>query len=281
MDNDLFLKKFQGRSETIGREGILGIMNNVHISVNDKQNRKQADSRAISFDKVNKKQKLKKREFDYEIHEIQKNSNKYKPKSQSLALSIKLNNKIQKQKNKINISENIINTKKIVQKDNNLKENKIIKLKYVHGMNDNTNTNEKNKPIKLFRSNTMNNKSKSIEKKQPENIINQNQKILKKQNSIKLPKISHSVNGAKTPKINNKILGKINSKSVRKTFDNSKMNNVNPNNVKSYKIQQTFENKIKLPKITTQKQIMQKSNKELFKDNRMKTVNLKLNYDNY
>ena len=43
MEVDSFLKKFQGRTEVIGRQRILGIMNNVHINVNDYQlpNKKQ------------------------------------------------------------------------------------------------------------------------------------------------------------------------------------------------------------------------------------------------
>ena len=37
MENDSFLKKFQGRTEVIGRGGLMDIMNNVHINVNDYQ----------------------------------------------------------------------------------------------------------------------------------------------------------------------------------------------------------------------------------------------------
>ena len=35
--NDSFLNKFRGRTEVIGRGGIIDIMNNVHINVNDYQ----------------------------------------------------------------------------------------------------------------------------------------------------------------------------------------------------------------------------------------------------
>ena len=273
MDNDLFLKKFQGRSETIGREGILGIMNNVHISVNDKPNKKQPDIRT----KIINKQKSPKKENDYKENEIQKvfNQNKnYILKSQPLSLASKLNNQNQKSNKKI--SENIHNTKiNIHQKDNSLKDNKIIKLKYVQGVNNNINVNEKDKPVKLFKAKTINDNNKSQEKKQPEN--NNNQKFIKKQNSIKLPKISHPANGAKTPIITNKLLGRINSKSVRKTFDNYVKNNINYSNVKSYKIQQDFDNKIKLPKIIPQKKNNHKSSNNIFENINIKSVNLKEN----
>ena len=31
MDNNSFLNKFKGRTELVGKEGLLGIMNNLHI----------------------------------------------------------------------------------------------------------------------------------------------------------------------------------------------------------------------------------------------------------
>ena len=37
MEKDSFLKKFKGRTEIIRRGGLIDIMNNVHINVNDYQ----------------------------------------------------------------------------------------------------------------------------------------------------------------------------------------------------------------------------------------------------
>jgi len=49
MDNNSFLKKFQGRTELIGKEGLLGVMNNVHINVNDyKYNQKPKKTNKIA-----------------------------------------------------------------------------------------------------------------------------------------------------------------------------------------------------------------------------------------
>ena len=106
MENNSFLKKFKGRTEVIGRGGLLDIMNNVHINVKDFQTKPKKKSNTIG--KIRKKSP--KEEYNYITSEISKEFNKnknYIPQLHSLSNSVKLNNNQNNLNNSKNNNNNI------------------------------------------------------------------------------------------------------------------------------------------------------------------------------
>ena len=187
MEVDSFLKKFQGRTEVIGRQGILGIMNNVHINVNDYQipNKKQKNIKG-------RRKSSPKDEYNYVQSEISKEFNENKnfiPQLKSLSLSSKIkNNKDNMNNNKKNIKNSIKeeNNKNNKKANNNLaltNENKKKNYNTIDTKNKVSNhiNKPKEKPIKIYKyEDQKKEKEKTVNQKQNKNQNNNN-----KQNEIK------------------------------------------------------------------------------------------------
>ena len=231
MEVDSFLKKFQGRTEVIGRQGILGIMNNVHINVNDYQipNKKQKNIKG-------RRKSSPKDEYNYVQSEISKEFNENKnfiPQLKSLSLSSKIkNNKDNMNNNKKNINiknsikeENNKNNKKA---NNNLaltNENKKKNYNTIDTKNKVSNhiNKPKEKPIKIYKyEDQKKEKEKTVNQKQNKNENNNNNK-----NEIKYS----DKNRKKSPENNKNNNNSNNTNKLKESRSKSK-NNISKNNIK-------------------------------------------------
>ena len=259
MENDSFLKKFQGRTEVIGRGGLMDIMNNVHINVNDYQIKPKKLKSPV------KKKKSLKDEYNYVRSEISEEFNKNKnfvPQMRSLSISvkshennknnelndnnnkrnnsIKLNNDI-KQKNRNNKSLEASKTEK--NKNNENKNNNIYKSEKKNRLIGH-NKKQKEKPIKLFKYSEENNIKQQKENiKKPEemknNFKNRQSPNKNKKNEIQIIEPKKKIN---KNKLNIQLPSIILDSSLPK--NNSKNNlRVKPN--KSYDRANTFTPKLK------------------------------------
>lgn len=191
MEHDSFLKKFQGRTEVIGRGGLLDIMNNVHINVNDYQV-KPKKPRNSAF----KRKKSLKEQYNYVTSEVSEEFNKNKnftPQLRSLSISSKSNKNSEINKN----NENNKNTE--VNKNNNQKKNNSTNIK-----NENIKKNRNNKSIEISKTE----KSKNNENKK-NNTTSQKNKIIEftkkqKEKPIKLFIYTEENNNKKQNKENKK-----------------------------------------------------------------------------
>ena len=220
MSENSFLKKFQGRTEQIGRGGLSEIMNNLHINVID----------YIPKKKKVKIPKIKVDPFGHISSEISVEFNKninYQPQTKNLSLSQKkiskeeekkmINNKINKKlffdklkdnNDKDNKSTNISNNKFKLKNKNNLKNKEISNI---------YKNKTKEEPIKILKNlkynininNKNNNKNKEnndiYQKMNKKNLnIENNNKLLKSKKrsnsiplNIKFPLISQSPSSKK------------------------------------------------------------------------------------
>ena len=202
MKTDEFLKKFEGRTEQIGRNGYSDIMNNVHINIVDYIPKpKKVKIPKVKEDKYGHIKSEVSTEFNKNINFIPKT--KISPKKNKTEEIEKIDNNIIKNNknnnmNRFNIKNNISNNKsKSKEKEKPIKLLKNIKLNIIN-RNDkrknfgdlqfsNREDSSKNKK-RVF--STENNKNKLIDSKKRSNSINLNRK---------LPIISHTPSSQKNP----------------------------------------------------------------------------------
>jgi hypothetical protein len=152
MDNNSFLKKFQGRTEVIGKQGLLGVMNNVHINVNDYKYRQKPKKQInIRLQRQNSKD-----QYNYISSEISKEFNKNKNFIPQLkSASNRYTNNKENNKNISNNSQNKIKNKNenynINSPKRNNKKNNENNFPMENRINRYTNK-ASEKPIKLFKS---------------------------------------------------------------------------------------------------------------------------------
>ena len=258
MDNDSFLKKFQGRTETIGKEGLLGVMNNVHINVNDykfnyihnQKTKKQAKQINLNVKKQNSKD-----QYYYITSEISKEFNQNKNFIPQLKSSIKLSNNKENNKNSYNNSPNKIKNKddingSIPQK-RNIKKSNEKNLALENRINRHINK-AIEKPIKLFNSldqkiynspkkyqsqnhllekpnkipnNELKKNSIVIEKNNIRRNLSSRNKELNIKNNMKLPKIASQSKQQENYNTNNNYKSNINKYLEKKNTLNHKINN--------------------------------------------------------
>ena len=264
MQNDSFLKKFQGRTELIGREGILGIMNNVHINVNDYKLKPKKQSNNI------RKKSSSKNEYINHSTEISKEFNKNKsntPRLRNFSMSVKLPNNNGIIKNNIKNNNNN-NLKDSIKNNKNDRKNIYISQKELNNKND-----------KRRISNTINLNNSGIKNK----ILEHKNKVEEK--PIKLFKSfdQKSLNKNITPnKKNNqslnykKISPEIIKRDKNKNTNNLNINqsqNINKNNLNNNKLRTSKD--IKLPKIVPLSAKHKNQNKNIL----YKNFNLDKSYD--
>ena len=261
MDNDLFLKKFQGRTETIGKEGLLGVMNNVHINVNDykfnyihnQKTKKQAKQINLNVKKQNSKD-----QYYYITSEISKEFNQNKNFIPQLKSSIKLSNNKENNKNSYNNSPNKIKNKddingsnNIIPQKRNIKKSNEKNLALENRINRHINK-AIEKPIKLFNSldqkiynspkkyqsqnhllekpnkipnNELKKNSIVIEKNNIRRNLSSRNKELNIKNNMKLPKIASQSKQQENYNTNNNYKSNINKYLEKKNTLNPKINN--------------------------------------------------------
>ena len=188
MDNNSFLKKFQGRTELIGKEGLLGVMNNVHINVNDyKYVQKPKKQINIRLQRPNLKD-----QYNYISSEISREFNKNKNFIPQLkSASNRYSNNKENNKNSSNNSQNKIKNKNEKNYNNNMnsptknnKKNNENNFPMENRINRHINK-AMEKPIKLFKSfeqninnnpNKYQNQNYQVEKpnKRPNQDLNRN-----------------------------------------------------------------------------------------------------------
>ena len=261
MDNDSFLKKFQGRTETIGKEGLLGVMNNVHINVNDykynyihnQKTKKQAKQINLNVKKQNIKD-----QYHYITSEISKEFNQNKNFIPQLKSSIKLSNNKENNKNSYNNSPNKIKNKddingsnNIIPQKRNIKKSNEKNLALENRINRHINKTIE-KPIKLFNSldqkiynspkkyqsqnhllekpnkipnNELKKNSIVIEKNNIRRNLSSRNKELNIKNNMKLPKIASQSKQQENYNTNNNYKSNINKYLEKKNTLNPKINN--------------------------------------------------------
>ena len=268
MKDDSFLKKFEGRTEQIGRNGYADIMNNVHINIVD----------YIPKPKKIKKPKVKVDKYGHikseVIEEFNKNIN-FISQTKNISTSVKKNKKDEVEKiNDNSIKNNIANNIHKFNTKNNLENNKIkvkekekerpIKLLKNIKFNIINNNNEKSNPRLIQSSNIKNIGNNNINQKRisrQENNKNINNNLITpktRSNSIKLnlklPKISPQQSSPKK-NTNNILINKTNTKKPNKNHERT--NTYTP----------TFNN-------------VEKSNLKIFKDNINASKNKRMNTEN-
>ena len=261
MDNDSFLKKFQGRTETIGKEGLLGVMNNVHINVNDykynyihnQKTKKQAKQINLNVKKQNIKD-----QYHYITSEISKEFNQNKNFIPQLKSSIKLSNNKENNKNSYNNSPNKIKNKddingsnNIIPQKRNIKKSNEKNLALENRINRHINK-AIEKPIKLFNSldqkiynspkkyqsqnhllekpnkipnNELKKNSIVIEKNNIRRNLSSRNKELNIKNNMKLPKIASQSKQQENYNTNNNYKSNINKYLEKKNTLNPNINN--------------------------------------------------------
>ena len=261
MDNDSFLKKFQGRTETIGKEGLLGVMNNVHINVNDykfnyihnQKTKKQAKQINLNVKKQNSKD-----QYYYITSEISKEFNQNKNFIPQLKSSIKLSNNKENNKNSYNNSPNKIKNKddingsnNIIPQKRNIKKSNEKNLALENRINRHINK-AIEKPIKLFNSldqkiynspkkyqsqnhllekpnkipnNELKKNSIVIEKNNIRRNLSSRNKELNIKNNMKLPKIASQSKQQENYNTNNNYKSNINKYLEKKNTLNPSINN--------------------------------------------------------
>ena len=258
--NDSFLNKFRGRTEVIGRGGIIDIMNNVHINVNDYQVKQKKQK------SKNGRKKSPKNEYNYITSEISKEFNKnknYIPQLRSLSMSVKPNKNNENIKN--NNKNNSINNNNNVKADNNKKNNSpgvkqknfdiqkkeknknIEDKKNIKGEQNNKSneylTKSREKPIKLFKYFNQN-----------ENIKNDLKQSKDKNNDKKKEEIKNNIKNRQSPDRSLKNKNKINIQlpSINPNYASPKeqlkkniLKNLKVKQNKSYDRVNTFTPKIK------------------------------------
>ena len=299
MENNSFLKKFQGRTEIIGRGGLMDIMNNVHINVKDFQPKPKKQSNTIGKNR----KKSPKDEYNHITSEISKEFNKnknYVPQLRSLSNSIKLNNNENNKINNKNIARIDINNKK----NNNILKNNQNQYEISNngknkktGKNNNKEqeqkskvqdykNNQKDKPIKLFKyldqnQNIINNQKQKRQSKDKENNKkkeydtknirynnNKSQNNILNNNSINNSK---SINNNKKMKIQLPII--IPQSISSKSKSNNNLPNIpNVNKKQNYKRMNTFTPIIK-KNINNKNYESEKNNKKLKEIIRKKIMN--------
>ena len=197
MDNDLFLKKFKGRTEILGKDGHMGLMNNLHINIIGYKPKQRNNSTV----KIKKKQTLD-NDYSYVTSVVKEEFNKnmnFIPQLKNLSVSMKLKNNYKNKNNKINI----------IQINNNKRGNNT-EIKNIRKINKSMEN-----PIKLFK---LEEQNKNVEKEN-HNKINKNKN---KNTIIKLPLISSQKIESEKKYLNKNIkIIKNNS------FENKKNYNIN------------------------------------------------------
>ena len=246
MDNNSFLKKFQGRTELIGKEGLLGVMNNVHINVNDyKYNPKPKKQINLNLKSQNSKD-----QYSYITSEISKEFNQNKNFTPQLkSASNRYSNNKENNKNSPNNSQNKIKNKNENYNINSPKRSNIKNNENIFPIENRINryTNKAiEKPIKLFRSfvqkiNSTPNKFKS-QNLLPEKLNKRPNEDLKKNMNENKNKNSRNLSSK-----NRELNIKLNLKLPKITSKNQENNNTNNNQKvnKSYEKKNTFTPKIK------------------------------------
>lgn len=203
MENDSFLKKFQGRTEVIGREGILGIMNNVHINVNDHKlkpkqrlkkkknsnnsnniNSKNDTNNTDNTNNISRKKSFSfKDEYSYITSEVSKEFNQNKnfvPQLKSSLINHKNNN------------ENLKN-------HNTLKNDKIL----INKQSSNTIKVEKNNKNNNRRNSYTNTNKPEINNRVLDNINKSEEKANKLFKSLDIKRLNKNIISNKIKNINN------------------------------------------------------------------------------
>ena len=233
MKEDSFLKKFEGRTEQIGRNGYTGIMDNVHINIVD----------YIPKPKKVKKPKIKEDKYGHikssVIEEFNKNINfnsqmkkiNSPPKKNKKEEIEKINdNGIKNNKSnniyKFNMKNNLENSKIKVKEKEKEKPIKLFKnIKY-----NIVNNNAKNNPRVIQSSNIKNNNSNNMNKKRinhsENNCTKDNNKLTeskKRSNSIKLklklPKITPEKFSSPKKNMSNLLINDSNIKKPKKSLE--------------------------------------------------------------
>ena len=197
MDNDEFLKKFRGRTEIVGKEGHMGLMNNLHNSIiGNKPKQKNINV------KIKKKNTFD-NDYRYVASIVKEEFNKnrdFVPQLKNLSVSMKLQNNNTNRNNNINI----------IKINSNERNNEINNFKKINKSTDN--------PIKLFKINEQN---KNEDKERYNNKINNNNAM------IKLPLIVSQTRESEKKYLNKRKLKKNKSFEKNNTFDNNSINNNN------------------------------------------------------
>lgn len=259
MDNDLFLKKFQGRTEVVGKEGNLGLMNNLHMNIIGYK-KKPKDNSGIRI----KKKRTLDNDYSYVTSVVKEEFNKnidFVPQLKNLSISMKLQNNDENKINKLNINR--------IKRDERNGNNEIKNLRIINKSMEN--------PIKLF-------KFKKNDEREKYNKINNNNL------SIKLPMISsrkiesekkylnknikiirnNSIEDKKNYNNNNgiNINDSLKQKSFQKIQKISLRNNRNNNKaINSYSKDEYIDNKTKLAEYNKNKNISLSSRNILNRNN--------------
>lgn len=299
MKNDSFLKKFQGRTEIIGRGGLTDIMNNVHINVKDYQVKPKKQ-----FSKVARKKSSPKNEYNYIKSEISKEFNKnknYIPQLRSLSMSAKPkknNDNFNNNNNNIRVNNNIKNNnsrskqniydtqhKNSIQKNRvteHLKKSKEKPIKLFKNSNENEilafsqkdnkekNSNSKKEEIKN------NNKKQSPDKSNKNNKNNNNQyKDSKNRNRIKIDaKLPSIVRGSVSPIPKSKNI--FNPK-VKANKSYERVNTYTPYFKKDFKDHESEKNYQSLKEILGNKVKNKRDNNDIFQSNSLNLPKINVN----
>jgi hypothetical protein len=206
MDNNSFLNKFKGRTELVGKKGLLGIMNNLHMNIIGSQKPRQLVS------KIRKKPHYE-NDYSYVNSIVKEDFNK------NINYMPQFKNKLILQNNTDNQSFSQKNDRPDFNINNEMKNNLNVLI-----------NKSQEKPLKLFK---FNENKTSLLKKYKNNStddINNAQNNLDNNKNFKLPVISQG----KVPEkkyLNKKIILKVNN-----SYSKEKTNSFNNNNIdKNYK----------------------------------------------
>ena len=254
MDNDLFIKKFRGRTEVVGKEGNLGLMNNLHMNIIGYKKKPKNSGRI-------KKKRTLDNDYSYVTSVVKEEFNKnidFVPQLKNLSISMKLQNNDENKNNNLNISR--------IKSNERNGNNEIKNLRKINKSMEN--------PIKLFKFN------KNDEKEKYNKINNNNI-------SIKLPMISSRKIESEKKYLNKNIkIIRNNSLEDKKNYNNNNGININDllkqksnkkislrnnrnNNqeINSYSKDEYIDNKTKLPEYNKNKNISLSSRNILNRNN--------------
>ena len=229
MKEDSFLKKFEGRTEQIGKNGYTGIMNNVHINIMDYIPKpKKLKKPKTKVDKYEHIRSSISEEFNKNINFISQTKKISSPPKKNKKEEIeKINdNSIKNNKinniNKFNMKNNLENSKiKLKEKDKPIKLLKHIQFNIINGNDKNNARVIQGYRIKNKNDNNINPKRIiNIENNYPSN--NNNKLIISKKRSnsielnLKLPKIPPPLIPSPKKNLNNLLINDSNIKKPKK-----------------------------------------------------------------
>ena len=258
MDNDLFLKKFQGRTEVVGKEGNLGLMNNLHMNIIGYK-KKPKDSGI----RIKKKRTLD-NDYSYVTSVVKEEFNKnidFVPQLKNLSISMKMQNNDENKNNNLNIKRIKINERndnieiKNLRKINKSMENPIRLFKF--------NKNDEKEKYNKINNNNLSIKLPVISSRKIESekkYLNKNIKIIRN-NNFEDKKNYNNNNGIN---INDLLKQKSYNKIQKISLRNNRNNN---QEINSYSKDEYIDNKTKLTEYNKNKNISLSSRNILNRNN--------------